>query len=208
MPPKKTTIEAVAPSHVTVFPNSHFPFPFTAPRMGDLPFSCLPPTAWESSAWEPTGFQCRSPPPNPWLPPHATNTPSDGTRKQTRQPPRNCGNPHPAPPPPTQKPLLWPTPPTTEPAPRRPGKLPRLVHPYRPGGTNHGDGTRTPTNPKAGGGGLLGKKASVPRVFYLISFILLSVWTAADRRAVFRDHWVWWQSRVWAGPGMASRAPS
>lgn len=63
MPPKKTTIEAVAPSHVTVFPNSHFPFPFTAPRMGDLPFSCLPPTAWESSAWEPTGFQCRSPPP-------------------------------------------------------------------------------------------------------------------------------------------------
>lgn len=63
MPPKKTTIEAVASSHVTVFPNSHFPFPFTAPRMGDLPFSCLPPTAWESSAWEPTGFQCRSPPP-------------------------------------------------------------------------------------------------------------------------------------------------
>lgn len=61
---------------------------------------------------------------------------------------------------------------------------------------------------RPGGGGLLGKKASVPRVFYLISFILLSVWTAADRRAVFRDHWVWWQSRVWAGPGMASRAPS
>lgn len=26
MPPKKTTIEAVAPSHVTVFPNAHFPF--------------------------------------------------------------------------------------------------------------------------------------------------------------------------------------
>lgn len=71
----------------------------------------------------------------------------------TRQPPRNRGNPHPAPPPPTQKPLLWPTPPTTDPAPRRPGKLPRLVHPYRPGGTNHGDGTRTPTNPKAGPGG-------------------------------------------------------
>lgn len=59
-----------------------------------------------------------------------------------------------------------------------------------------------------GGCGLLGKKASVPRVFSLISFILVSVWTAADRRAVFRDHWMWWQSRVWAGPGMASRAPS
>lgn len=208
MPPKKTTIEAVAPSHVTVFPNRHFPFPFTAPRMGDLPFSCLPPTAWESSAWEPTGFQCRSPPPNPWLPPHATNTPSDGTCKQhvnhletaATLIPRHhhqhrnlcCGQ------------LL-------RQQTRHQGDLENCLVLFTHI-ENHGDGTRTPTNPKAGPGGggcgLLGKKASVPRVFSLISFILVSVWTAADRRAVFRDHWMWWQSRAWAGPGMASRAPS
>lgn len=131
MPPKKTTIEAVAPSHVTVFPNRHFPFPFTAPRMGDLPFSCLPPTAWESSAWEPTGFQCRSPPPQSMASTSRHEYAERWDLQTTRQPPRNRGNPHPAPPPPTQKPLLWPTPPTTDPAPRRPGKLPRLVHPYR-----------------------------------------------------------------------------
>lgn len=49
MPPKKTTIETVAPSHVTVFPNTHFLFLFTAPRMGNFPVPCfifLP--QWES----------------------------------------------------------------------------------------------------------------------------------------------------------------
>lgn len=149
MPPKKTTIEAVAPSHVTVFPNRHFPFPFTAPRMGDLPFSCLPPTAWESSAWEPTGFQCRSPPPNPWLPPHATNTPSDGTCKQhvnhletaATLIPRHhhqhrnlcCGQ------------LL-------RQQTRHQGDLENCLVLFTHI-ENHGDGTRTPTNPKAGPGG-------------------------------------------------------
>lgn len=148
-------------------------------------------------------------PPNPWLPPHATNTPSDKTRKQhvnhletaATLIPRHhhqhrnlcCGQ------------LL-------RQQARHQGDLENCLvlftHIDRAARTTETVHVLQQTLRPGRGGGLLGKKASVPRVFSLISFILVSVWTAADRRAVFRDHWVWWQSRVWAGPGTASRAPS